>query len=38
MPRLQVPVDALSNISLYLDVVEEGPAALYDELRMLYQE
>jgi hypothetical protein len=38
LPRPTLPVDALDNISLYLDVIEEGPIALFEQLRMLYRE
>jgi hypothetical protein len=32
LPRLPVPVDTISNISLYLDLLETGPVCLYEEL------
>lgn len=38
LPSPSLPVDDMDNISLYLDVVEQGPGALYDELHALYRE
>ena len=38
LPTPSLPVDALDNISLYLDVVEEGPLPLFDQLRALHAE